>query len=242
MRFKDKVCLVTGGGSGIGRAVCALFAAEGGQVAVVNRSAEKGEATVQAITQAGGQAVSIQADVGIPAQLQAAVASTVARWGRIDVLVNNAAMMTFTPIADLSVDAWDRLMTVNLRAVFLGCKYALPHMRHGAIVNVSSVHAFETTANVVPYAASKGGLEAFTRGLSIEVEARQARVNCCAPGAVDTPMLWSNPNVASGKERVTGTIGQPGNIAAAIAFLASDEACFINGATLVVDGGRLDLL
>ncbi len=180
MRFKDKVCLVTGGGSGIGRAVCALFAAEGGQVAVVNRSAEKGNATVQAITQTGGQAILIQADVGMPAQLQAAVTSTVARWGRIDILVNNAAMMTFTPIVDLSVEEWDQLMAVNLRAVFLGCKYALPHMQHGAIVNVSSVHAFETTANVVPYAASKGGVEAFTRGLSIEVEAPGAGQLLCA--------------------------------------------------------------
>ena len=134
------------------------------------------------------------------------------------------------------------MQQVNLRAVFLTCKYALPYMEHGAIVNVSSVHAHETTANVVPYAASKGGLEAFTRGLSREVAANKARVNCVAPGAVDTPMLWDNPNVKSGKEQVAGAVGQPEDIAAAIAFLASDEARFVNGATLVVDGGRLDIL
>ncbi len=242
MRFRDKVCLVTGGGSGIGRATCERLAAEGGKVVVVNLHAEHGHETVRAITDQGGEAIFAQADVGVAEQVQAAVRAAVDRWGRIDVLVNDAAMMTFTPVVDLTVEEWDRVQQVNLRAVFLTCKYALPYMEHGAIVNVSSVHAHETTANVVPYAASKGGLEAFTRGLSREVAANKARVNCVAPGAVDTPMLWDNPNVKSGKEQVAGAVGQPEDIAAAIAFLASDEARFVNGATLVVDGGRLDIL
>lgn len=242
MRFTDKVCLVTGGGSGIGRATCELFAAEGGRAVVINRSEERGTETVRAITEAGGQAIFVQTDIGVPAQVKAAVQAAVDRWGRIDVLVNNAAMMSFTPIVDLAEDEWDRLMAVNLRAAFLFCKYALPHMRGGAIVNVSSVHAFQTTANVVPYATSKGGIEAFTRGLSIEIAAERARVNAVAPGAVDTPMLWTNPNVQSGKERVEGAVGKPEEIAAAIAFLASDDARFINGATLVADGGRLNIL
>lgn len=242
MRFQDKVCLVTGGGSGIGQAISELFAAEGAKVVVVNRTAEKGHATVRVITEAGGEAIFAQADVGVPSQVEAAVATAVARWGKIDVLVNNAAMMTFTPIVDLTVDAWDTLMAVNLRAVFLFCRFSLPHMDRGAIVNVSSVHAFETTANVVPYAASKGGVEAFTRGLSLEIPPEQARVNTVAPGAVDTPMLWDNPNVKSGKEQVEGAIGQPSDIAAAIAFLASDDGRFVNGHTLVADGGRLNIL
>ncbi len=111
-----------------------------------------------------------------------------------------------------------------------------------SIVNVSSVHAHETTVNVAPYAASKGGMEAFSRALSRELGAKKIRVNCVAPGAVDTPMLWSNPNVRSGREKVQGAIGAPDDIAAAIAFLAADEARFVNGTTLVVDGGRLDIL
>jgi NAD(P)-dependent dehydrogenase (short-subunit alcohol dehydrogenase family) len=122
------------------------------------------------------------------------------------------------------------------------CKYCLPHMDHGAIVNVSSVHAHETTPNVIPYAASKGGMEAFARGLSREIESGKVRINNVAPGAVNTPMLWNNPNVKSGKEKVEGAIGEPEDIAAAICFLASDEAKFIDGTTLVVDGGRLDIL
>jgi glucose 1-dehydrogenase len=110
------------------------------------------------------------------------------------------------------------------------------------VVNTSSVHAHETTPNVLPYAASKGGIEAFTRGLSLEYPREQARFNAVAPGAVDTPMLWNNPNVKSGKEKIEGVIGKPEELAAAICFLASDEASYINGTTLIVDGGRLNIL
>jgi NAD(P)-dependent dehydrogenase (short-subunit alcohol dehydrogenase family) len=151
-------------------------------------------------------------------------------------------MMTFEPIMDLKVEDWDHLQAVNMRSVFLFSKYCLPHMKGGAIVNISSVHAHQTTPNVVPYAVSKGGMEAFTRGLSREVDATRARVNAIAPGAVDTPMLWNNPNLKSGKEKLEGPIGKPEDLAAAICFLASDEAAYINGTTLAVDGGRLATL
>ncbi|GAC1663630.1 MAG: hypothetical protein NVS9B15_26630 [Acidobacteriaceae bacterium] len=109
-------------------------------------------------------------------------------------------------------------------------------------MNISSVHAFETSKNVVPYATSKGGMEAFTRGFSEELEDKKIRINCVAPGAVDTPMLWNNPNVKSGVEKIEGAIGKPEDIAAAISFLASSEARFITGTNLTVDGGRLDIL
>jgi NAD(P)-dependent dehydrogenase (short-subunit alcohol dehydrogenase family) len=133
-------------------------------------------------------------------------------------------------------------MHVNLRAIFLFCKYCLPHMKGGAVINISSVHAHESTPNVIPYATTKGGMEAFTRGCSLEYPPEQARFVAVAPGAVDTPMLWNNPNVKSGKEKIEGAIGQPEDLAAAICFVASDEARFINGTTLVVDGGRLAIL
>jgi glucose 1-dehydrogenase len=124
-------------------------------------------------------------------------------------------MMTFTPIVELPDQDWDRVLAVNLRSVFLFCKYGVPHMpAGGAIVNISSVHAHETTKNVVPYASSKGGMEAFTRGFSEELAQRKIRINCVAPGAVDTPMLWSNPNVKSGAEKIQGAIGKPEDIAA----------------------------
>lgn len=242
MRFTGRVCLVTGGGSGIGRATCERLAAEGGRVVIVDRDEPRGHETARAITGAGRAALFAKADVSVAADARAAVNLAVGQWERIDVLINNAATMTFDRITDLSEDDWDRVMAVNLRSVFLFCKYALPHMQSAAIVNVSSVHAHETTANVVPYATSKGGIEAFTRGLSRECEGRKVRVNCVDPGAVDTPMLWSNPNVRNGTEKIQGAVGKPEDIAAAILFLASDEARFVNGASLAVDGGRLSIL
>jgi len=243
MRFSDKVCVVTGGGSGIGRAACERFAAEGGKVLIVDLNAEHGNQAVQAIAAKGGQAAFAKADVGNSADVQAAVKAALDRWGKIDVLVNNAAMMTFKPVVELSEQDWDKVLAVNLKSVFMFCKYAILHMPPGsAIVNTSSVHAHETEAGVSPYAASKGGMEAFIRVLAIELEPKKIRVNCVAPGAVDTPMLWNNPNVKSGKEKIQGAVGEPEDIAAAICFLASSEARFINGTTLIADGARLDIL
>jgi NAD(P)-dependent dehydrogenase (short-subunit alcohol dehydrogenase family) len=234
---------VTGGGSGIGRATCERLASEGGRVLVIDISDAGGKETVSAIEAAGGQALFAHADVSVSAEVQAAVNMALSAWGKIDVLVNNAAMMTFTPLVDLPEPDWDKVMAVNLRSVFLFCKYCVPHMPEGAsIVNVSSVHAHETTMNVVPYAASKGGMEAMTRGFSEELKLRNIRINCVAPGAVDTPMLWSNPNVKSGAEKIEGAIGKPEDLAAAICFLAAGESAFVQGTTLVVDGGRLDIL
>lgn len=243
MRFNGKVCIVSGGGSGIGKAACQQFAREGGKVLVADLNEQHGNATVQQIAQAKGEAVYAKCDVGNPDDVKAAIKMAVDTWGKIDVVVNDAAMMTFQPIADLPDEDFDKVMHVNLRSVFLFCKYAVPHMPEGsAIVNISSVHAHQTTKNVVPYAASKGGMEAFTRGFSEELAPKKIRINCVAPGAVDTPMLWNNPNVKSGVEKVQGAIGKPEDIAAAICFLAAPEARFITGSTLVVDGGRLDIL
>jgi glucose 1-dehydrogenase len=243
MRFDNKICLVSGGGSGIGKAACKQFAQEGGKITVVDLNEQHGNQTVQEITAAHGEAIFAKCDVGNPSEIQAAIKATVEKWGQIDVVVNDAAMMTFKPIIELPDEDWDTVLNVNLRSVFLFCKYSVPHMRQGgAIVNISSVHAHETTKNVVPYASSKGGMEAFTRGFAEEIASRKLRVNCVAPGAVDTPMLWNNPNVKSGVEKIKGAVGKPEDIAAAICFLAAPEARFITGTTLVVDGGRLDIL
>src|SRR5215472_6088007 len=243
MRFSDKVCIVTGGGSGIGRATCLQMAAEGGKVVVGDLKLDTAQATVDVITQAGGTAIAVAVDVGDSAQVQAVIAKAVATYQKIDVIVNDAAFMTFTPIVDIAEADFFKVITTNLGSVFYFSKYGAPHMPSGsAIVNISSVHAHQTTANVVPYAASKGAIEAFTRGFSIEMLSKGIRVNSVAPGAVDTPMLWNNPNVKSGVEKVTGAIGKPEDLAAAICFIASDDAKFVNGTTLVVDGGRLDTL
>src|ERR1051325_9479703 len=217
MRFKDKVCLVTGGGSGIGKATCTRFASEGAHVLVIDLNEQHGRTAADTITKnstGGGDAIFAKADVSNPADIQAAIQSALNRWEKIDVVVNDAAMMTFKPVVDLTVEDWDRVQAVNMRSVFLFCKHALPHMSAGgAFVNISSVHAHETTANVAPYAASKGAMEAFTRAFSFETAKQKVRVNCVAPGAVNTPMLWNNPNVKSGVEKVPGAVGEPEDIA-----------------------------
>ncbi len=240
MRFANKTCIVTGGGSGIGRATCLQMAAEGGRVVVADLQLAPAQATVDAIKAAGGTAIASQVDVGNSAQVQAVVATALSTYGRLDVIVNDAAMMTFTPILDIAEADFFHVLTTNLGSVFFFAKYGAPHMPPGsAIVNLSSVHAHATTPNVVPYASSKGAIEAFTRGFAIEMEPRKIRVNGVAPGAVDTPMLWNNPNIKSGVEKVQGAVGKPEDLAAAICFLASDDAAFVNGTTLLADGGRL---
>lgn len=210
---------------------------------IADLNEEHGNQVAQEIIQNHGEAIFSKCDVGDAPDIRSVVDAAVARWGRIDIIVNDAAMMTFEPVVDLADEDFDKVLNVNLRSVFLFCKYGVPHMPEGsAVVNVSSVHAHETTRNVVPYATSKGGMEAFTRGFAEELADHKIRINCVAPGAVNTPMLWNNPNVRSGVEKIQGAVGQPEDIAAAICFLASPEARFITGTTLIVDGGRLDIL
>jgi glucose 1-dehydrogenase len=243
MRFEKKTCIVTGGGSGIGKATCVRMAAEGGRVVVVDLHQSAAQSTADEITSAGGKAIAVEADVGNSAQVQNSVKAALDAFGSLNVIVNDAAMMTFTPILDLAESDFFHVIGTNLGSVFFFAKYGAPHMPVGSvIINISSVHAHETTANVVPYAASKGAIEAFTRGFAVEMESRKIRVNSVAPGAVDTPMLWNNPNIKSGVEKVEGAVGKPEDLAAAICFVASDDARFVNGTTLIVDGGRLDIL
>ena len=238
-RFTDKVCLVSGGSSGIGKATCIQFAKEGAKVLIMNRDEEEGEKVIAEINENGGEAIFIKTDVGIATDVKAAVQAAIDKWGRLDVLVNNAAKMTFKSITELTEEEWDEVMQVNLKSVFLFCKYCIPHMQNGVIINTSSVHAHQTTKEVAPYATSKGAIESFTRAISLDYPIGKIRINCVAPGAVDTPMLWNNPNVKNGSEKVEGAIGKPEDIAEVICFLASEEAKFINGATIVADGGRL---
>lgn len=244
MRFTNKTCIVTGGASGIGRATCLQMAQEGARVVVADLDLDSAEATAGSIAAAGGTAIAVQCDVGNSAAVQAVVQTAVEKYGpNIDAVVNDAAMMSFTPIVDIAEADFFKVLTTNLGSVFFFSKYGAPHMPPGsAFVNVSSVHAYATTQRVVPYASSKGAIEAFTRGFALEMETRKIRVNAVAPGSVDTPMLWNNPNVKDGIEKPTGAIGKPEDLAEAICFLASDDARFVNGATLLVDGGRLAAL
>ena len=242
MRFQEKVALVTGSGGGIGLAVAQRLAAEGARLALIEHHADRLTAVADQVRQAGAPDVWATAcDVGVEAQVEAAVAGTLARFGRLDVVVNCAGLMEFKPLEELSTEDWQRALNVDLFGAFYFTKQAFRHMRPGgSIVNVSSIHAYETSQHVAPYAAAKAALNSLTRSAAIEGQAKGIRVNAVLPGAIDTPMLWDNPNVKSGAETVDkNNLGQPENVADAVAYLASDAAAFVQGTELRVDGGRL---
>ena len=244
-RFKDKVALVTGGASGIGLAVAKRLASEGACLVLADYNQENLDAAAPLVKAAGAPDVLASlCNVAIEAQVEATVASALARFGRLDVVVNNAGLMQFKPLEQLTGDDWLRILNVDLLGAFYFTKQAFLHMKPGgAIVNVASIHAVETSPLVAPYAAAKAAMLSLTRSSSLEGKPRGIRTNVILPGAIDTPMLWENPNVKSGVEVIAKSdVGKPEDVAAAIAYLASDDAAFVQGAELRVDGGRLDRL
>ena len=244
-QLEGRVALITGAAAGIGRGVARRFAAAGAALHLVDRDSGAGERTAEEIAREFNSEVEFcRADVCEPAEVDGMVAAALARFGRVDVMVNNAGIMTFRRLADLTTADWRRVLGVDLLGAFHFVKQGFRHLgRGGAIVNVSSIHALETEPRVAPYAAAKAALVSLTRSAAIEARPLGIRVNAVLPGAIDTPMLWQNPNVRSGVEQVDRSyVGAPGEVAAAIAFLASPDAAFIQGAALVVDGGRLGRL
>ena len=245
MLFDGKVIIITGGAGGIGRATAAAFAKEGGSVVIADLKAEAAEDAAKAIRDSGGpEPLASQCDVSNEADVERTVDAAIAKFGRLDVIVNNAGLMVFKPITELVLEDWIKVLHVDLLGAFFFTKQAFLKMKNGgSIVNISSVHAIETSPLVAPYAAAKSALISLTRTSSLEGAAKNIRVNAVLPGAVDTPMLWENPNVKSGVEWIDKTkVGKPEDIANAILFLASDNARFVQGASLLADGGRLDQL
>jgi NAD(P)-dependent dehydrogenase (short-subunit alcohol dehydrogenase family) len=227
-RFGGRVAIVTGGASGIGLATARRLCAEGGHVIVADR---KPAPDIE----------SIACDVGVAADVLHAVDHAFARFGRLDVVVNNAAIMVFKGIDAHDIGDVRRVLDVDFVGPFLFAREVLRRCTAGAcIVNVASVHALQTTPLVASYAAAKAALLSLTRSIAIEGKSKGIRANAVVPGAIETAMLRTNPNLASGAEVIDPSeIGRPEDVAAAIAFLASDEAVFITGAALSVDGGRL---
>ena len=237
-RFEGRTAIVTGAASGIGLATARRLADEGARVIIADLHAEAAIAAAKALPDG---AIGLGCDVSDDNAVAACVEATVSHTGRLDVIVNNAGLMIFKQIVDLTREDWLKVLSVDLLGAAYFLRHGLPRMgKGGAVVNVASVHAFETTPNVASYAAAKAGLLGLTRAAAIEAKPLGIRVNAVAPGAVDTPMLMENPNLKSGAERLDPTdVGTSAELAAAIAFLASDDASFITGATLAVDGGRL---
>ena len=229
-----RTVVVTGAAGGIGWAAAKAFSEEGASLVLADLSF--GDRRAEDL---GG--IAQVCDVSKEADVEAACQAAIDRFGRLDVIVNVAGMMIFRPLEDLTEQDWQRVMGVNLLSVGYFIKHGFRRMKPGsAIVNVSSVHAVQTTAMVSSYAAAKAGMLALTRAAAIEGKPKGIRCNAVLPGAVDTPMLWSNPNIKSGAETIDpADVGKPEELAAAIRFLASPEASFITGASLAVDGGRL---
>ncbi len=242
MRFEDRVVIVTGAAGGIGLATACRLASEGARVvAAVHSEAHLAE-TERAIRDAGAADVwACLCDVSDEAAVAACTAGTVERWGRLDGVVNNAGVMDFKAFDAWTAADWQRTLGVDLIGAYWFMRDAFRLMaRGGAIVNVSSIHADMTTPLVATYAAAKAALVSLTRSAAIEGREKGIRANAVLPGAIETPMLRENPNIKSGAETIAPEdVGAPETVAAAIAFLLSDDAAFITGEALRVDGGRL---
>ena len=236
-KLSDKAAIVTGAAGGIGRAICLRLAKEGAAVLVTGPHLERAEAVAaELLREPGSRAAATICDVRDPASVSGAVRQAKETWGGLDLVVNNAGVMTFKPLEE-----WRAVLDVDLLGAVRLTREAFRAMRPGgAIVNVASVHAFETTPLVAPYAAAKAALLSLTRSAAIEGKPKGLRANAVVPGAVDTAMLRDNPNLKSGAERLDpADVGCPEDVASAVAFLCSDDAAFVTGAALAVDGGRL---
>ena len=244
-RFDGRVAIVTGGASGIGLATAMRLGSEGARIVIADLDGKSAAASIDGVIKTGApDAMPVPCDVADERSVGKCVADTMARFGRIDVIVNNAGLMVFKPLEQHTRDDWMRLLAVDLLGAFFFIREAFIVMKEGgAIVNVSSIHAVETTPLVSSYAAAKAALVSLTRSAAIEGKSKGIRVNAVLPGAIDTPMLWNNPNIKSGLETIQrADVGKPEDVAAAIAYLASDDAKFVQGTEFRVDGGRLGRL
>jgi NAD(P)-dependent dehydrogenase (short-subunit alcohol dehydrogenase family) len=249
-RLAGKVALITGAGGGQGRAAAIMFAREGARIVAADVNAEGGSETVQMVRAAGGQAEFIAADVSKSQQVEAAVQCAVTNYGALHIMYNNAAVLHRKdgPVTTLDEDIWQFVLDVNLKGVYLGCKYAIPAIiaaGGGSIVNTSSLAGLLGGGSVHAYTAAKGGVISLTRAVAITYAKNNVRCNVICPGAVDTPMMahvlhGENQRLRQGYERShpLGRVGTPEDIAAMALYLASDEASWVTGSVFTIDGGN----
>lgn len=249
-RVEGKVALVTGAGSGIGQAVCSRLGSEGATVIVTSRTRQHVDTTARLVTEAGGKVgASMVLDVGDRVAVDQVVSQAAKQLGRIDILCNNAGvdLVRAPALQDVTDDEWETVFRVNVSGMFWTCRAALPFMPDGgAIVNIGSINSFVAWANDTPYTASKGAVLQFTKGLALDVAPRRIRVNCVCPGIIDTPLTRAFIDDAADPQAVIaeynavaplGRMGTADEVANCVLFLASDEASFVTGAALLVDGG-----
>jgi NAD(P)-dependent dehydrogenase (short-subunit alcohol dehydrogenase family) len=250
------VIVITGAGSGIGRTAALAFAREGGSVVIGDINETDGAETARQILESGGFATAVRCDVRNAEDVAALIARAVADFGGVDVLYNNAGVVRYGTVDELSVEDWDFQLDINLKGTFLTCKYAIPEMRKrggGAIVNTASVQAFASQKTVPAYAASKGGVVSLTTTIALDHADDNIRCNCIAPGTIRTPMVDQaadtfgpdDPEAAIaewGRLHPLGRVGKPEEVANLVLFLASDEAAFCTGGCYRVDGGLLSPL
>ncbi|MBN1862559.1 MAG: glucose 1-dehydrogenase [Dehalococcoidales bacterium] len=243
-RLDNKVAIITGAGMGMGQAGALLFAREGAKIVVVDWDAAAGEETVKMIKDSGGEAIFVKADVSKAKDVENAVKKTIEKYGKLNIMYNNAAIIgrpAFTE--DVTEEEWDKVMSVNLKGVWLGMKYAIPEMLKGGggtIINTASQCGERATRNLSPYCTTKGGVLALTRITAMELAKKNIRVNALNPGIIATPMaLKSPPEEVKAFEAIIpqGRLGKPEEVAYAALFLASDESSHVTGHALVVDGG-----
>ncbi|HEV2358485.1 MAG TPA: glucose 1-dehydrogenase [bacterium] len=249
MRLAGKVVLITGAGGGMGRLAAQVFALEGARVVLADVSQDAGETAAGEVTRAGGEAIFVQADVARERDVQTLVRRGLEAFGRLDVLYNNAGIFPADDgsVVDVAEDVWDRVMAVNLKGIYLCCKHAIPELLRGgggSIINVASFVALVgCTVPQDAYTASKGGVIALTKSLAVQFGPKRVRTNAIAPGPIETPLLmsWLLTNPAEKKKRLdripAGRFGRPEDIVNMALYLASDEAAWVNGAVMVVDGG-----
>ena len=246
MRLKGKVAIISGGARGMGAAEAKLFAREGAKVIICDVLEEEGRQTEAEINEVGGDAVFVKLDVTSQDEWENAVNTAIERFGKLDILVNNAGIIVQSTIEDMTVELWDKVMDVNAKGVFLGTKTAIPHMKEaggGSIVNISSISGIVGQDNVnAGYNASKGAVRIFTKAAAVQYAKENIRVNSIHPGPIATPMTAEGradpERVALTAERTPlGRYGEPEEVANAVLFLASDEASYVTGSEIVVDGG-----